>query len=161
MTETNRLSHNQIIPQSEKITRRDFAKMLKGFLGAIGLGAFAVPVVSFFFPTKLEEMPDEPVLVCAEDELPSGESKTVSFGRYPALVINTNQGLRAYSAVCTHFACIVKWHPDLEQIVCPCHDGYFDPYDGHVISGPPPTPLETLSVEIVDGQIYIAPGGEA
>jgi Rieske Fe-S protein len=82
----------------------------------------------------------------------------VQFGRYPAIIINTDQGLRAYSAVCTHFACIVKWNPELYEIVCPCHEGYFDPYDGSVISGPPPTPLESLPVNIVDGQIYV--GGE-
>jgi len=149
------------IPSSEKITRRDFAKLINGFLGAIGLGVIAVPVVSFFFPAKLEEMPSEPVLVGDEKDIPVDESTTVNFGRYPALVINTNQGLRAYSAVCTHFACLVKWDPDLQQIVCPCHEGYFDPYDGSVISGPPPTPLTQLSVENIDGEIYVAPGDDA
>jgi len=31
--------------------------------------------------------------------------------------------------------------------------------DGSVISGPPPTALEEISVEIIDGQIFI--GGQA
>jgi Rieske Fe-S protein len=142
-----------------EITRRDFLNVLKRALAAVGLAALAAPVVAFFYPPKLEEMPSEPVLVGAEDELPPDQSKTIGFGRYPALVINTSQGLRAYSAVCTHFACIVKWDPELGQIVCPCHEGYFDPLDGHVISGPPPTPLEALKVDVVDGQIYV--GGES
>ena len=117
------------------------------------------PIVAFFFPAKLEEMPSEPVLVGTEDELPFEASVTVGFGRYPALVIHTSEGLRAYSAVCTHFACIVKWDPELGEIVCPCHEGYFDHCDGSVISGPPPTPLEEIALEVVDGQIYV--GGEA
>lgn len=141
------------------ITRRDFIKLAQRTLLAIGGLAIIGPIVAYFFPANLEEMPSEPILVGDSSELPVNESKTVRFGRYPALVINTEKGLRAYSAVCTHFACIVKWDPELGQIVCPCHDGFFDPLDGSVISGPPPTALEILPVNIVDGQIYV--GGEA
>lgn len=138
-----------------KITRKEFTKLLKGFFAATGLTAVGAPIVAYFFPADLSETPSEPVLVAPESELPVGAGKTVRFGRYPALVINTEEGLKAYSAVCTHFACICKWDPDLNQIVCPCHDGYFDPLDGHVIAGPPPTPLETLSVKVVDGEIFV------
>ena len=41
-------------------------------LAAIGVGAVAVPVVAYFYPPTLEEMPSEPVLVCPEQELPVG-----------------------------------------------------------------------------------------
>jgi len=138
-----------------EITRRDFMKFANRALAITGVAAIAVPVVAYFYPPKLEEIPSEPVLVCAESELPVGNSKTVRFGRYPALVLNTPQGLKAYSAVCTHFACIVKWDPGINQIMCPCHEGYFDSLDGGVISGPPPTPLAALKVEVIDGQIYV------
>jgi Rieske Fe-S protein len=138
-----------------EINRREFLKIVNRVLAATGLLAVAGPVVAYFYPPKLEEIPSEPVLVCPEDELPVGESTTVRFGRYPAIVLNTTEGLKAYSAVCTHFACIVKWNPELGQIVCPCHEGYFDPIDGHVISGPPPTPLALLKTEVVDGNIYV------
>ncbi len=142
-----------------EISRRSFLKLVERGLTVTGLTALAVPVVSYFFPSKLEEMPSEAVKVCPVDDLPPLESKTIQFGRYPALVIHTQDGLKAYSAVCTHFACIVKWDKELGQIVCPCHDGYFDPLDGHVISGPPPAPLEILAISIKDGDIYI--GGQA
>ena len=144
---------------NNKLNRREFLKLLNRLLAATGLAVIAAPVVAFFYPPKLEEMPSEPVLVGPEDELPAGESKIVRFGRYPALVINTQQGLRAYSAVCTHFACVVKYAPELDQIACPCHEGYFDPIDGHVIAGPPPTPLEALKIEVINGDIFV--GGEA
>jgi len=142
----------------KKINRRDFLKILNRILSAIGLAVLAAPILAFFYPPELEEIPSEPVLVGSEEKLKENRSETIQFGRYPALVINTKQGLRAYSAVCTHFACIVKWDPDLETIVCPCHEGYFDPYDGSVISGPPPSPLEAIAINIIDGQIFI--GGE-
>jgi cytochrome b6-f complex iron-sulfur subunit len=97
-------------------------------------------------------------LVGPETDIPVGTSKTVRFGRFPALVINTPNGLRAFSAVCTHFACLVKWDAASAQIGCPCHDGFFDT-EGQVISGPPPLPLDALKVEVIDGQVYV--GGEA
>ena len=145
----------------DNVTRRDFLNFLKGTGIVIGAGAVAAPVVAYFYPPKLEEMPSEPVLVCAENELPVGESKTVKFGRYPAIVVHLEAGLKAYSAVCTHFACIVKWNAEEQRLDCPCHDGFFSVEDGSVVAGPPPTPLTMLETEIVDGQIYVKVGGES
>lgn len=146
---------------SKKFSRRDFIKLANRFLAATGLAALLGPVVAYFYPPNLEETPSEPVLVAPEKDLLPGQSITVKFGRYPAIVINTQNGLRAYSAVCTHFACIVMWDPEINQIACPCHAGFFDPEDGAVISGPPPTALEKFNLEIIDGDIYISAGGEA
>jgi cytochrome b6-f complex iron-sulfur subunit len=137
------------------ITRREFMKLVNRGLVVTGTAAILGPVVAYFYPSNLQETPSEPVLVCIKDELPVGESKTISYGRYPALVINTPAGLRAFSAVCTHFACIVKWDNDKGRIYCPCHDGYFDPLDGHVVSGPPPIALTSIPVNVVDNEIYI------
>ena len=142
-----------------ELSRREFLDFGKKLLVVTGIAALAAPIVAFFYPTRLEEMPSDPVSAGPLDDIPLNSSKTVRFGRYPAIIVNIPEGLRAYSAVCTHFACIVKWDPDLYQIVCPCHEGYFDPNDGSVISGPPPTPLEKLSIELVDNQVYIGAEG--
>lgn len=143
------------------LTRRNFLSLIKTSGVFLAAGALLSPIVAFFYPPKLEETPAEPVLVCAEGDLPPGASKTVAFGRYPALVINTSNGLRAYSAVCTHFACITKWVKEEGKIYCPCHDGYFDPEDGSVLAGPPPAPLAKLVAEVIDGQIYVKVGETA
>ena len=137
------------------ISRRSFMQISNRILAVLGLTAITVPIVAYFFPPNLEETPSEPVLVSSLDDLPPGASKTIRFGRYPALVINTSAGLRAYSAVCTHFACVCKWDPDRELIVCPCHEGYFEPLEGQVVAGPPPLPLESLAVNIIDDEIYV------
>jgi len=142
-----------------EITRRDFLKLVKGAGALVGVGVVATPVVAYFYPPKLEEMPTEPVLVCPESELAVGESKTIKFGRYPAIIINLKDGLKAFSAVCTHFACIVKWDTTSGTLKCPCHEGDFSVVDGSVISGPPPAPLIALETEVVDGQIYVKVGG--
>jgi Rieske Fe-S protein len=136
-------------------SRRDFVKVGKSFLAFTGLAVVLGPIIAYFYPSNLEETPSDPVLIGPKSELPEGESQTVRFGRYPAIVINTSDGLRAYSAVCTHFACVVKWDQQRNEIVCPCHDGFFSPYSGEVITGPPPSPLDPINIEVVDGNIYI------
>jgi cytochrome b6-f complex iron-sulfur subunit len=146
--------------EKTSLPRRGFIKLISPLLAATGLAAIVGPIVAFFWPAKLEEMPSEPVAVGPEGSIAIGESKTVRFGRYPALVIHTPEdGLLAYSAVCTHFACLVKWNPESGVIECPCHEGYFRPSDGSVISGPPPEPLAPIRLFIEDGTLYI--GGEA
>ena len=141
-----------------ELSRRDFLKLLNRVAAAAGLTALAAPIVAYFYPPDLEETPAEPVLVAKTGDLPVGQSKTVQFGRYPALVIHTPAGLRAYSAICTHFACVVKWDPQRNEIVCPCHDGFFAVEDGAVLRGPPPAALEALPVRAVGDEIYV--GGE-
>ncbi len=142
------------------LTRRGFLSLFNKVLAATGVAAIIGPVLAFFWPSKLEEVPSEPLAVGDEGSIPEGEAKTVRFGRYPAIILNLpERGLVAYSAVCTHFACIVKWNPELNMIECPCHEGYFEPSDGSVISGPPPEPLGEIQVSIDTGTIYI--GGEA
>jgi Rieske Fe-S protein len=144
-----------------KISRRDFLKVVNRVLAITGLGVVLSPVVAYFYPKHLEETPAEPVMAGLDNELQVGQHIKIPFGRYPALVIRTEAGLRAYSAVCTHFACICDWDAEKKIIICPCHDGYFDPLDGSVISGPPPAGLAPLQVDVVDGEIYISAGGEA
>ena len=142
-----------------KITRRDFLDILKKGLAASGLTALLAPFLAYFYPPSLEETPADPVRVGTVEEILQGEALAVPFGRYPALVIHTDQGFRAYSAGCTHFACICKWDQEDQVIHCPCHEGFFEPYEGGVISGPPPLPLEKIPLTITDGEIFI--GGSA
>jgi Rieske Fe-S protein len=137
------------------LSRREFLKISERVLAAVGLAAIATPVVAYFFPSDLSQTPSEAVAGGAAADLAVGESTIVPYGRYPAVVINTTAGLRAYSAVCTHFACIVNWDPALGEVVCPCHAATFDPVDGHVTSGPAPRALDPIPVAVVDGQIMV------
>jgi Rieske Fe-S protein len=145
--------------EDNSMSRRGFLKFLRKVLAATGMAALIGPAVAYFWPSSLEEVPSEPIPVGPEHSIAVGEAKTVRYGRYPAIVINTPEGIRAYSAVCTHFACIVKWDPGLNQIVCPCHEGFFRPSDGTVISGPPPRPLDEINHFVEGGTLFI--GGEA
>lgn len=137
------------------ISRKNFLNIVKMALAATGLTALAAPIVAFFYPSNLQETPSEPVDAGPVENLPVNESITVKFGRYPAIIINTPDGIKAYSSVCTHFACLVKWDKERGEIICPCHDAAFSPQDGSVLGGPAPSSLTAFNVEVKDGHIFV------
>jgi len=53
----------------------------------------------------------------------------------------------AYSSICTHLSCTVLWRAEHEELLCPCHDGSFEPSNGEVLAGPPPRPLPVIDLE--------------
>jgi menaquinol-cytochrome c reductase iron-sulfur subunit len=70
------------------------------------------------------------------------------------LVRTGDQSVRALHSTCTHLGCRTAYDRKSKLILCPCHGGVFD-VEGHVISGPPPAPLPTLSTRIEDGQVLV------
>ncbi len=79
-------------------------------------------------------------------------------GSSPVIVVNGESGVKAFSAVCTHLGCIVGYDTTTKVIVCPCHDGHFNPVSGAVISGPPPAPLKPIGVSVEKDQIFLVQG---
>lgn len=70
-----------------------------------------------------------------------------------------NQGVVAYSAICTHLGCAVQGQLNAQgNIGCPCHGSVFNPAsDAAVVAGPAPRPLPALPVQVAaDGAITAA-----
>jgi Rieske Fe-S protein len=80
----------------------------------------------------------------------------VALAGKPVIVLNSPQGMKAFSAVCTHLGCIVGYDASQSpDIVSPCHNGHFNAINGTVVSGPPPTPLKAYAVAVDKNQIYV------
>lgn len=73
-----------------------------------------------------------------------------------AAYILTDDGreFSAFSNICTHLGCKVRWIDGDQQFFCPCHNAIFSK-DGEVLAGPPPEPLESITVKVEDDLIYI------
>src|SRR5215472_5116509 len=88
-------------------------------------------------------------------ELKANSGQIFKFGSQPGILIRTSEGdLRAFTAICTHLACIVQYRSDLSHIWCACHNGHFD-LNGKNITGPPPRPLEPYVVNVRGDQIVV------
>lgn len=143
--------------QADRVVgRRRFIQMLLGFSVISTIAMIVTPIIGFLIPPKTEGPgAGGRVLAATTEDLPVGTGKVVAMGSSPVIVINTEGGVKAYSAVCTHLGCIVGYDSTIAHIVCPCHDGHFNPASGAVISGPPPQPLKPVGVAVEKDQIYL------
>ena len=141
--------------QEGAISRRTFLDwFLSLSLIATALGFFST-FVAYLWPREVRAAGSDTVEVGPVEELPEGEGKVVKFGNTAAIVIHTREeGIVAFSAVCTHLGCIVIWQKERYRIFCPCHAGVFDT-KGNVVSGPPPKPLPRIPVSVVNGKIIL------
>jgi len=143
--------------QEPEETRR---RWLTWFLStSVGLFLIAVlyPVSRYLMPPQIEESPARTVrLAVTPAEVKPNSGQVFKFGSRPGLLIRTPSGeLRAFSAICTHLACIVQYRPDLGHIWCACHNGHFD-LNGKNITGPPPRPLERYIVKVQQERIVVS-----
>ena len=93
----------------------------------------------------------------------AGEMATFSYPgeNDPAIAMRLKDGrLVAFSSVCTHLSCAVLWKKDEQHLVCPCHNGVFDPRTGAAVAGPPPRPLAKIRLQERHDGVY-AVGTEA
>ena len=71
-----------------------------------------------------------------------------------SMLLSLNGQWKAFSATCTHAPCTVGY--SASQIQCPCHGGIFDPSNGNVLAGPPPTRLPEYGVIIQGPDLYVS-----
>jgi cytochrome b6-f complex iron-sulfur subunit len=141
------------------IGRRRFLRYLLSFSVVSTIAMVLTPVVGFLIPSKTAtSAAGGKVLAGTVQDIAIGKGKVVAFAGKPAIVLNTAQGVKAYSAICTHLGCIVAWDETVRLIVCPCHDGRFNPATGAVVSGPPPSPLAPITAKVEGDQIFLVTG---
>ena len=124
-------------------------RFLDGILGtgfASTLVAIVYPVWRYLIPPAGGEPATQSVVAAQASQLKPNSGMLFKFGSKPGLLVRTPEGeLQAFSAVCTHLQCTVQYKTDTSQVWCACHNGLYD-LAGNVVSGPPPRPLERLTV---------------
>lgn len=130
------------------VTRRDYLKVLAVLSGGLAGGSLAV--AAGVFERRTQGATKEVVITEQASKVPVGGQ--VRFGyptsRDPAMLLRLDNDVWvAYSAVCTHLSCEVLWKPLHHQLVCPCHDGHFNPATGDPTGGPPERPLPSIRLE--------------
>ena len=72
--------------------------------------------------------------------------------------VYTWKGIIAYSAICTHQGCDpLGWDAESKQLLCPCHQGKFDPLQGGVnTAGPKARAIPQIPVKDVEGKLIVS-----
>ncbi len=153
---------------SHHISRRDFIKFVTVAIGAVIGAGFGVPTIGFLISPALRKQAAEAWIPLEPfEKIPIGiptffsfirkqvngwENTVTSYGVFAVRKDETN--VIVLSNICTHLGCHVRWHPDLQHYVSPCHDGHFD-ITGKNISGPPPRPLDEFQTKVEDGKLSV------
>ncbi len=151
--------------EREGSERRQFLTRLSVILGSLGAALAAIPSVGFLL--GLRKTPQIWRTVGKVDDFGIGSTVNVAFQEssplpWSGVTAQTAAWLRrtsdqqfiAFSMNCTHLGCPVRWLPDANLFMCPCHGGVFYA-DGQVASGPPPKPLNQYPVRVQDGEVQI------
>lgn len=143
------------VPEPTHRSRREFvADLVLIVSSAIGLGALAFRFLEYLYPVVPPEQIVD-VVAGPRDAIPANGGIVLNLPAGHVVLLDANGELRAFSAVCTHLGCIVKWQPaDHHAIYCACHGGTFN-REGQVVGGPPPRPLPRYPVEVRNGQVVV------
>ena len=148
-----------------EIGRRKFLVRLSIITGSIGAALIAVPSVAFLL--GLRKSPQIWRTVGKLDDFTVGSTVNVAFEDpsplpWAGVTAQTTAWLRrvndqefiAFSTICTHLGCPVRWLATADLFMCPCHGGVFYA-NGQVASGPPPKPLNRYPVRVYNNEVQI------
>ena len=150
---------------SREMDRRKFLVRLTVALGSVGAIVVVAPSVAFLL--GLRKTPQTWRTVGKLSDFAIGSTVSVTFEDPSPLPWAgvTSQSLAwlrrvedqkfiAFSNICTHLGCPVRWLGSADLFMCPCHGGVFYA-NGQVASGPPPKPLNRYPVRIHNNDVQI------
>jgi Rieske Fe-S protein len=138
--------------------------------GVIGL-VLAVPIVRYFFsPWRKDASYDSWVSLGALDVFPVGQTRLAYYKNPSAnpwdgqtddvACYVRREGadqFKVFAINCAHLGCPVRWFPQSQLFMCPCHGGVYYA-DGSRASGPPERGLFTYNWRIDSGELKIDAG---
>ena len=135
-------------------TRREFLINMIMTVGLLsGLGSLFIRFFQFLYP-MVPPLKFIEVLAAKRGDIPLNSARAFNLPQGKVMIANKENKLQAFSAICTHLACIYHWEDDKNRFHCPCHHGMFD-IDGKVLSGPPPRPLDRIETVVRGDDVYL------
>jgi Rieske Fe-S protein len=153
------------------VSRRWLLLKIGVLVNAVVGVAVAVPVVRYLLsPAKPDDAYKSWVSLGSVDAFPVGETRLAKFtnpvgqdwdgdtDRVACWVRHiSQQEFQVFAINCAHLGCPVRWFPQAQLFMCPCHGGAYYA-DGSRASGPPERGLFTYDAKIVNGELQINAG---
>jgi menaquinol-cytochrome c reductase iron-sulfur subunit len=150
-----------------ELSRRRFFTRISLVVGGATGAVIGAPLLGFVLWPLTQRKPEIWRTVGKVDDFKVGQTVAVRYEDPSALpwagvTARTAAWLRrdaaesfiAFSVNCTHLGCPIRWLPDANLFLCPCHGGVFY-RDGSVAAGPPGRPLSRYPVRVNAGQVQI------
>jgi Rieske Fe-S protein len=153
------------------VSRRWLLLKVGALFNAVVGVAVAVPVVKYLLsPVKPDNAYKSWVSLGTIDTFPVGETRLAKFTNPVSLEWDgatdrvacwvrriSPREFQVFAINCAHLGCPVRWFPQSQLFMCPCHGGAYYA-DGSRASGPPERGLFTYDAKIVDGKLQINAG---
>jgi menaquinol-cytochrome c reductase iron-sulfur subunit len=154
---------------SRRVLLAKFGLLFNGIAGAI----LAVPILRYLMsPVTRGWKPgyESWFTIGALEQFPVGQTRLATFRNpiaspadgqtadIPCWVRNLDgQSFQVFAINCAHLGCPVRWFPQSNLFMCPCHGGVYYA-DGSNAAGPPPRGLFQYQHKVVDGKLLIKAG---
>lgn len=154
-------------------TRRDLLLRLGIGLNALAAAALATPIVGYLLsPARRQKMQDALswVELGALASFPEGQTRMATFRNpstrpwdgqtadIPCWVRRLQgQDFQVFAVNCAHLGCPVRWFPQSNLFLCPCHGGAYYA-DGSRAAGPPPRGLFRYEFKVENDRLLIRAG---
>ncbi len=140
---------------------------LNGLVGVV----LAVPIVRYLLaPVRKDSDYNSWVSLGAVDQFPIGETRLATYktpwtrpwdGETDQVACYVRREgsaqFKVFAINCAHLGCPVRWFPQSQLFMCPCHGGVYYA-DGERASGPPERGLFTYDYKVSGGQLQINAG---
>ncbi|MGD9764714.1 MAG: ubiquinol-cytochrome c reductase iron-sulfur subunit [Candidatus Binatia bacterium] len=151
-------------------SRRNFLLKLGTALNAVAATLLAVPIIGYLGGALRGRREQAWIALGALDDFAVGQTRLATYvnpftkpwdgdtAKIPCWVrrIAADQ-FQVFAINCTHLGCPVRWFPESELFMCPCHGGVYYA-DGERASGPPPRGLYQYDHKIDNGQLFVQGG---
>lgn len=143
--------------------------VFNGFVAAV----LAAPIIRYLLGPAIQKRNagyQSWVSLGALQQFPPGQTRLATFRNpvvssldgetadIPCWVRNVDgHTFQVFAINCAHLGCPVRWFPQSNLFMCPCHGGaYYQ--DGSRASGPPERGLFLYSYKVEDGKLFIEAG---
>jgi len=158
---------------NEHISRRGVLMRLGILVDAAVAVLLAVPIIGYLLaPVRRKggQGYRSWIALGSLDEFPEGQTRLANFRNpfvrswdgqtadIPCWVRHLGgEKFQVFAINCAHLGCPVRWFPQSELFMCPCHGGAYYA-DGSRASGPPPRALFQYPYKVENGQLMILAG---
>ncbi|MFN2613121.1 MAG: ubiquinol-cytochrome c reductase iron-sulfur subunit [Solirubrobacterales bacterium] len=158
--------------EGESMTRRTAFTVAGQAIGGVAAAAIVLPALGFamapMFETPKEHWQPigppanfppttyKPAVITAVEGIGEAGKTTVYVRRGSPELDEDANAFVAMSTRCAHLGCPVRFVEAAGNFICPCHGGVYD-FQGKVIGGPPPRPLDRFQTRVTGGQVEIGP----
>jgi menaquinol-cytochrome c reductase iron-sulfur subunit len=157
-------------PEMQPPSRRGFLMGLGIVLNMVGAALIGVPIVGYVAGALRKRSYQAWIPLGNVGDFPEGECRLASYenpytvpwdgttSKIPCWVRRKgSKDFQIFAINCAHLGCPVRWFPESQLFMCPCHGGVYYA-DGSRASGPPPRGLYEYEYELRGQELWVRGG---